>query len=65
MSSRVSPPASFAETKAIGNPVALEAKAELLDVLGLISIITNLSSLGLWAHCTFVPPITPIASTIL
>ena len=59
------PAASFVEILAIGKPVALEANAEERDVLGFISITISLPSAGLWANCTFVPPITPIASTIL
>ena len=41
-SSNEYPTASFAATFAIGNPVALEARAEDLDTLGFISI-TNIS----------------------
>ena len=37
------PVASIAETRAIGNPVALEASAEERDVLGLISMIMSRS----------------------
>ncbi len=48
----------------MGNPVAFEASAEEREVLGLISITTILSVSGSWANCTFVPPITSIASTI-
>ena len=58
------PLASFAETSAIGNPVAFEASAEERDVRGLISMITIRPSFGLWANWTFVPPMTPIRSTM-
>ena len=64
ISSNVSPAANIAEIKAIGKPVALEAKADERDVLGLISITTIRSVTGSWANWTFVPPITPIDSTI-
>ena len=51
----------MAATFAIGNPVALEARAEDLETLGFISMITILPSLGLIANCTFDPPVsTPI-----
>ena len=52
------PAASIAETRAIGKPVAFDARAEERDVLGLISITTILSDTGSCANCTFVPPIT-------
>ena len=42
ISSRVRPMASFAAIFAIGNPVAFDARAELLDTLGFISITTIL-----------------------
>ena len=38
ISSKVSPAASIADTRAIGKPVALEARAEEREVLGLISM---------------------------
>ena len=57
--------ASLARYKAIGKPVALEARAEDRDVRGLISMTTTRPSLGSWANWMFVPPITPMASTIL
>ena len=59
------PAASLAETSAIGKPVAFEASADERDVRGLISMITTRPVFGSCANCTFVPPITPIASTIL
>ncbi len=58
------PAASFAETSAIGKPVALEASADEREVRGLISMITTRPVFGSCANCTFVPPMTPIASTI-
>ena len=57
-------PANRAEMSAIGKPVALEARAEERDVLGLISITTTRPVFGSWANWIFVPPITSIASTI-
>ncbi len=65
ISFNVRPDASIADTKAIGKPVALEARAEEREVLGLISITTTRSVTGSCANCTFVPPITCTASTIL
>ncbi len=65
MSFKRSPPARRDDTHAIGNPVAFEASADERDVLGFISIATILSSKELCANCMLVPPITPIASTIL
>ena len=59
------PAASLAEMSAIGKPVAFEARAEERDVRGLISMMTTRPVFGSCANCTFVPPITPIASTIL
>ncbi len=52
------PAASIEEMSAIGNPVALEARAEERDVLGLISITTTRPVRGLWANWMLVPPIT-------
>ena len=49
---------------AMGNPVALLARAEERDVLGLISMITIRSDTGSCANCTLVPPMTPIDSTM-
>ncbi len=59
------PEASLAETSAIGKPVAFEASADEREVRGLISMITTRPVFGSCANCTFVPPMTPIASTIL
>ena len=59
------PAASLAETSAIGKPVAFEASAEEREVRGLISMMTTRPVLGSCANCTFVPPMTPMASTIL
>ena len=49
-SSKVYPTANFAATFAIGNPVALDAKADDLDTRGFISIITIRPFLGLIAN---------------
>ncbi len=65
ISDKSSPAASIAETSAIGNPVAFDARADERDVLGFISITIILPSSGFLANCTFVPPMTSIASTIL
>ncbi len=46
----VIPPANMEEIRAIGNPVALDAKAEEREVRGLISITTTLPVLGSWAN---------------
>ena len=62
---RVSPVASIAETKAMGKPVALDARAEEREVRGLISMTISRSVLGSWAHWTLVPPVTWTDSTIL
>ena len=58
------PVASFADIRAIGKPVAFDANADEREVRGLISITTTLSSSRLCANCMFVPPNTPMASTI-
>jgi len=58
------PEASFAETRAIGKPVALEARADERLVRGLISMMTTRPVFGSCAHWTLQPPMTPIASTI-
>ena len=55
----------MAEISAMGKPVALDASAEDRLVRGLISIMTTRPVLGLWANWTFVPPMTPMDSTIL
>ena len=60
----VKPPARSEDTKAIGNPVALDANADEREVLGLISMTVTLPVLGSWANWTFVPPITSMASTM-
>ena len=63
--SNVYPTASLAAILAIGNPVALEASAELLDTRGFISMTITWPSLGLTANCTFEPPVsTPISRMI-
>jgi len=54
--------ASLVATLAMGNPVALEAKAELRETRGLTSITLISLSLGLTAYCTLAPPpLIPIA----
>ena len=63
ISSRVMPHASMAEIKAIGNPVALEAKALERLVLGLISMMMMRSVLGSCANWQLQPPITWTLST--
>ena len=65
MSASVRPVASIAETSAMGKPVALEARAEEREVRGLISMTMMRPVSGLRANCTFVPPMTWMASTIL
>ena len=61
-SSKVKPTANFAAIFAIGNPVALEAKADDRETLGFISITTIRPVLGSMAHWTFDPPVsTPIS----
>jgi len=40
----------MADTRAMGKPVALEARAEEREVLGLISITTMRSLTGSWAN---------------
>ena len=55
------PIANFAAILAIGNPVALEARAEDLDTLGFISITIIFPFSGLTANWTLDPPVsTPI-----
>jgi hypothetical protein len=60
----VSPAARREEIRAMGNPVALEARAEEREVRGLISITTTRPVLGSWANWMLVPPITWMASTM-
>ena len=65
ISSRVSPTASLAAILAMGNPVALEASAELRDTLGFISMTTMRPLAGSTANCMFEPPVaTPISRII-
>ena len=65
ISSSVRPTASFAAIFAIGNPVAFEARAELLDTLGFISITIILPSAGFNANWILDPPVsTPISRMI-
>ncbi len=60
----VRPPASIEETMAMGNPVALEARAEERDVRGLISMTATRPVFGSWANWMLVPPMTWMASTM-
>ena len=60
-SSKEYPTANLAATFAIGNPVALLAKADDRLTLGFISIIIILPVSWFTANCTFDPPVsTPI-----
>ena len=65
MSFKVRPVASMADTRAMGKPVALDARADEREVRGLISMTTMRSLTGSWANCTLVPPMTWTDSTIL
>ena len=56
ISSSVRPTASLAAIFAMGNPVALLARAELLDTRGFISITTIRPSVGLKPNWMFEPP---------
>ncbi|MBA7699820.1 hypothetical protein ES703_108523 [subsurface metagenome] len=57
--------ASLAAILAMGNPVALEARAELLDTLGFISMTTISPFSGLIANWILEPPVsTPISRMI-
>eukprot|EP00958_Prasinococcus_capsulatus_P026715 scaffold4987_cov363-Prasinococcus_capsulatus_cf.AAC.4 len=63
--SRVYPIASFAAILAIGNPVALEAKADERETRGFISMTMTSPSAGFTANCTLEPPhATPISRMI-
>ena len=62
ISSRRNPTASFAAILAIGNPVALLARALERLTRGFISMTTIRPSFGLTANWTFDPPVsTPIS----
>ena len=62
ISSSVYPTASLAAIFAIGNPVALEARAEDRDTRGFISITTMRPVCGCTANWIFDPPVsTPIS----
>ncbi len=64
-SSRVKPTDKSAATFAIGNPVALEARADERLTRGFISITTTLPLSGLIPNCTLLPPVsTPISRKI-
>ena len=58
ISSSVSPTASLAAILAMGNPVALEARAELRETRGFISITTRRPSRGLTANWMLDPPVS-------
>jgi len=61
----VYPIASFVAIFAIGNPVALDARALLLETRGFISITASFPFSGFIANCIFEPPVsTPIALII-
>ena len=61
-SSRVKPTASFAATRAMGKPVAFEARAEERLTRGFISITTMRPVAGSTANWTLDPPVsTPIS----
>ena len=65
-SSNEYPIASFVAILAIGNPVALDAKAEDLETRGFISITILFPFFGFTANCTFEPPVsTPISLRII
>src|SRR4030066_1801572 len=62
ISSSVYPTANFAAILAMGNPVALEARAEERETLGFISMMTILPSSGQIANWMLDPPVsTPIS----
>ncbi len=54
----------MADIRAMGKPVAFDASADDLEVLGLISITTTRPVSGSWANWILVPPITSMASTM-
>ena len=56
ISSRVIPTAIFAATRAIGYPVAFEARAELRETLGFTSMILYSPVSWFTANCMFAPP---------
>src|SRR5690554_781930 len=65
ISSRVYPTASLAAILAMGNPVAFDARAELLLTRGFISTTIILPVWGLIANWMLLPPVsTPIARII-
>ena len=66
ISSSVNPTANLAAIFAIGNPVAFDARAELLETLGFISITTIRPLTGFMANWMFEPPVsTPISLIML
>ena len=65
ISSRRNPTASLAAILAMGNPVALEASAELRETRGFISMTTMRPVPGCTANWMFEPPVsTPTARMI-
>ncbi len=65
ISSRVYPTDNFAAILAMGNPVAFDARAELLDTLGFISMIVISPFFGFTANWILEPPVsTPISLII-
>ncbi len=65
ISSKVYPTANLAAILAIGKPVALEARAELRETRGFISITTISPVSGLTPNWMLEPPVsTPISRMI-
>ena len=58
ISSSVWPTASLAATRAMGKPVAFEARADERDTRGFISIRTWRPLAGSTANCTLDPPVS-------
>ena len=65
ISSRVYPIASFAAIFAMGNPVALEARAEDRLTLGFISMTITRPSLGSTANWMLQPPVSTPTSRMM
>lgn len=62
ISSRVYPTASLAAILAMGNPVAFDARAELLETRGFISMTTISPLTGFRPNWMLAPPVsTPIS----
>ena len=64
-SSSVYPTASLAAILAIGNPVALEASAELRDTRGFISMTTRSPVSGCTANWILEPPVSTPTSRMI